>query len=558
MKTLMIKRLLVIVSMTTTFVLHGCEKLINKGMEEVDMGTIATTEVNVLDFESAAATDHEMIQLAIDYAYDNGIAGVFVPAGVYEIDAAGVNGDRGIGLRDGITLRLDPAAVLKAIPNNAGTYSIVRIQNVTSAKLTGGTILGERKEHGGTTGEWGMGIDIRDADSITVQDVLIKYCWGDGIYVGGNTPCRDILIENTTCDSNRRQGISLVHVDRVLVRNSVLSNTIGTQPQSGIDLEPNSSQTVKNVLITGTSFVKNRGKGLLAFAGAGAVTDIRIENCVADSNYNSGIDLNGGAPSIGEKRVRRVSISNVTITNTVQDGIYIRTSSHIDIDSTSVLESGLRAIWVLNSNDISLDSFTVRNTAKEAREGIVIVSDSEGIVANRGIIDVGYATPDVFTLTDSDSLTFSSLSVSGGASGLNGKNLTNISVSDVDFNAQAGDGVRLDSVYHSVFENSQFEGVAKTPVYLHNGVDNEFTGNSFIGNCHASNNTYSVLQLSGSSNGNTISNNSIQQGSHTNKAKYGIWLMSDTHTNTVSSNTIANDAYVVSAVFDEGSGNDID
>src|SRR5690606_1066718 len=113
------------------------------------------------------------------------------------------------------------------------------------------------------------------------------------------------------------------------------------------------------------------------------------------------------------------------------------------------------------------------------------------------------------------------------------------------------DGVRIDSVYYSVFENSHFEGIAKTPVYLHNAADNEFTGNSFIGNCHASNDTYSVLQLSGSSGGNTVSNNSIQQGSHTNKAKYGIWLMPATSSNTVSSNTIANDAYVVSSILDE-------
>src|SRR5690606_939743 len=182
--------------------LHGCDKRIVERAKETVTNSIAISEVNVLDFEAAADSDHEMIQLAIDYAYNNGIAGVFVPAGVYEIDAAGVNGDQGIGLKDGITLRLDSAAVLKAIPNDAGTYKIVRIHNISHAKVTGGTILGERNEHTGTSGEWGMGIDIRDADSVAIEGVLIKYCWGDGIYLGGSTPCRDILIENTTCDSN--------------------------------------------------------------------------------------------------------------------------------------------------------------------------------------------------------------------------------------------------------------------------------------------------------------------------------------------------------------------
>ena len=41
-----------------------------------------------------------------------------------------------------------------------------------------------------------------------------------------------------TADNNRRQGLSIVEADGVLVTDSIFSNTHGTRPSAGIDLEP--------------------------------------------------------------------------------------------------------------------------------------------------------------------------------------------------------------------------------------------------------------------------------------------------------------------------------
>ncbi|NJN00443.1 MAG: right-handed parallel beta-helix repeat-containing protein, partial [Aquincola sp.] len=61
--------------------------------------------------------------------------------------------------------------------------------------------------------------------------------WGDGFYVEG---AKDTKFCGVTADNNRRQGLSIVEANGVLVTDSVFKNTRGTRPSAGIDLEPSS------------------------------------------------------------------------------------------------------------------------------------------------------------------------------------------------------------------------------------------------------------------------------------------------------------------------------
>lgn len=552
----LIKHVMIVISVVTAYAFQGCEKRILEKVEDVIDSSAVTTEVNVLDFDTIASSDHDMIQLAIDYAFDNGIHTVFVPAGTYQIDAAGVNGSKGISLKDSIILKLHDDAVLKAIPNSAGTYSVIRAWGVVDAKITGGAIIGDRNEHTGTTGEWGMGIDIRDAENIEVKDVLIKYCWGDGIYVGGTIPSRDILIENVTCDSNRRQGISVVHAEGLVLKNSVMSNTIGVAPQSGIDLEPNSGQTVRNVTITGSSFNKNSGKGITLFAAHGEVADIRIENCLVDSNYQVGVQLSGGSDTLMGRKVRRISMSNVTISNTFEYGIYIPTAENINIDSTRIINSGRRAVWVVNSRNIAIDSIGISNVFNSG----FWITGSDSITVSRGYINIGPANVAAVgaVLETSRDLVFSNITMKEGIRGVLSTDVDGVQLNDIRFEDHISNGVRFNRTANGVVNNCYFEDISRTPYFIHASTGNHFTNNVLIGNCYEIDNTYPVLHLSGTSSANVIADNTISQGSYSNKANYGIWLMSTTYSNTVSpTNTIANDSYVVADIFDEGSSNSI-
>src|SRR5690606_12982036 len=122
--------------------------------------------------------------------------------------------------------------------------------------------------HTGSAGERGMGIWIHKGSKIQIDGVRVEKCWGDGIYLGtdqstsGNDSPTDVTITNVVCDDNRRQGISGVAGNSVVIFNSRFTNTDGTPPQAGIDIEPNQYQTVEGVTIDSCYFEGNTGSGV--------------------------------------------------------------------------------------------------------------------------------------------------------------------------------------------------------------------------------------------------------------------------------------------------------
>jgi polygalacturonase len=216
--------------------------------------------------------DTEAIQAAID-SIESGV--VCIPDGVYMIDA-----ETHVMLNSNITLQLSSGATLKAIPNSAENYAIIMAYEATNIGITGGSIVGERDEHTGDSGEWGMGIDIAGSTGVRIADVNVSECWGDGIYIGstdGQNYCEDVVIENFTVNHNRRNGISIISARNLTLRSGSVSNTQGTPPQSGIDLEPNdAAEFMMNVLIenvttadNGTAGFDFGGWGLDVWFGAG-------------------------------------------------------------------------------------------------------------------------------------------------------------------------------------------------------------------------------------------------------------------------------------------------
>jgi hypothetical protein len=111
----------------------------------------------------------------------------------------------------------------------------------------------------------GQGIRIDGgAEHITISGVTAKEMWGDGFYVDGAT---NVKFCSVTADDNRRQGLSIIEADVLVVTNSVFKNTQGTRPSAGIDLEPNKPvdkrvQEITNVRIQNSKFLDNAGGGI--------------------------------------------------------------------------------------------------------------------------------------------------------------------------------------------------------------------------------------------------------------------------------------------------------
>jgi polygalacturonase len=157
---------------------------------------------------------------------------VLVPDGVYMLDATE---PKRVLLKSRLTLKLSAGATLKVIPNAEKLYQLLTISNVSHVTVLGGTLEGDRNEHLGAGGEWGMGIWITNgAKQVTVSGTTSKNMWGDGFYVDSAS---DVALCGVTADHNRRQGLSIIDADGVFVTDSVFKNTRGTRPSAGIDLE---------------------------------------------------------------------------------------------------------------------------------------------------------------------------------------------------------------------------------------------------------------------------------------------------------------------------------
>lgn len=216
--------------------------------------------------------DTVSIQAAIDEVGGTG-GTVLVPGGTYMVEV--VNRQRRLTLKSDMTLKLADDAVLKAFPNDSRKYAVLSIADVSNVTVVGGTLEGDRAEHKGKDGETGMGIRIsHGAKHVTVSGVTSRKMWGDGFYVEG---AEDTKFCDVIADNNRRQGLSIIEADGVLVTDSVFKNTHGTRPSAGIDLEPDeASQKIVNVRIQNSKFIDNAGPGIQIAGKRGAVAKVEL------------------------------------------------------------------------------------------------------------------------------------------------------------------------------------------------------------------------------------------------------------------------------------------
>lgn len=210
---------------------------------------------------------------------------VTVAKGIYMIDAV-----VGIQIRSNTNLILANDSQLSAIPNGSDAYSILRITNAENVVIAGGILIGDRYNHHGKLGEWGMGMSIRGAKNVIIKELESRDNWGDGFYVSDES--KNIDFCSVIADGNRRQGMSIISGENITVVNSVFKNTKGVNPSAGIDIEPNRGDAVKNARIVNSKFLNNAGPGIECYVSRGnvqaTIRDIVIENNIMAKNGAGG------------------------------------------------------------------------------------------------------------------------------------------------------------------------------------------------------------------------------------------------------------------------------
>ncbi len=173
--------------------------------------------------------------------------------------------DSGLKIKSDKVLTFLKGSVLTLKPSAKKSYAILDLVNAKNVLIYNPVIIGDRSGHLGIEGEWGMGISIKASSDIKIYNPIISECWGDGIYIGQSDGrgCDNIQIRGAQLRKNRRDGISIISVDGLLLENTYAGYNDGTKPMTGINFEPNNPDCeLKNIRVINPVTERNGSRGI--------------------------------------------------------------------------------------------------------------------------------------------------------------------------------------------------------------------------------------------------------------------------------------------------------
>ena len=195
------------------------------------------------------------------------------------------------------TIVFEAGVVLRAksgaFPNTS--HRLLQFMNSSNIEIRGYGATFQMNKSEYTSGEHRHTLSLIASTDITIRGLTLKDSGGDGIYVSRlNTSqyCRNVLIEDVVASNHKRQGISVISVDGLTVRNSTFTGTIGKAPGAGVDFEPEATaDRLTNITFENCSFTNNFGPGIL-FAlqnqsSNSAPISATFRNCYVSNNFST-------------------------------------------------------------------------------------------------------------------------------------------------------------------------------------------------------------------------------------------------------------------------------
>ena len=166
-----------------------------------------------------------------------------------------------------IEIFIEPGTVIEA-NTGYGVHDVVfRIVGKSNVKISGygATVQMLKNEY---SGEFRHGISIRGSNNVEVEGIASNDSGGDGFYIGAATQpfSENVTLRDVSANNNRRQGLSIVSGKQIRIIKPHLTNTKGTSPSAGIDIEPNdNSNFLEDVFIDNPYTEGNRGNGITVY-----------------------------------------------------------------------------------------------------------------------------------------------------------------------------------------------------------------------------------------------------------------------------------------------------
>ncbi|MGK0446364.1 right-handed parallel beta-helix repeat-containing protein [Patiriisocius sp. Uisw_017] len=220
--------------------------------------------------------------------------------------------------------------LLKYKSNDKKSYYVVLVSDVENFSIYNLKVEGDRYRRidpSNMEGEWGMGLWIMGSKNINIYYPEIQKCWGDGIYIGssGSKKVNDsINIIEATINDNRRNGISIITGKNIFINKAFISNTKGTPPQAGIDIEPNNNdEIIENIKLKDIYTGNNLGSGIkvvtyFLYGDLKKNVLIDIENHIDENSYY-GFQAVGIAGKKKQNKIQGlITIENATWMNNTE------------------------------------------------------------------------------------------------------------------------------------------------------------------------------------------------------------------------------------------------
>ncbi len=173
------------------------------------------------------------------------------------------------------TIIFQPGVVLRALPGafnstQACLVQLVRCHNITIIGYGASFIMNKPEYVLLNDSEYRHTLSIQNGVDITVKGLTVRDSGGDGIIVGGadwwgepRTYSENIVLEDLRSINNYRQGMSIISVQGMRVRHCLFTQTNGTLPESGVDIEPFANyQRIVDLAFDKCNFTRNDHTGI--------------------------------------------------------------------------------------------------------------------------------------------------------------------------------------------------------------------------------------------------------------------------------------------------------
>ena len=314
----------------------------------------------MVDLRSFGAAGQGADDTAVFQAAFNGTAArgqtLSVPAGTFNV--------RPLYLPANSAVVFSAGVIVQALPGFGPYDHLINIDDVQNVSLTGtpGQTVFRMNKAEYTSGEYRHCLAILGASNVTVSGIQCNNSGGDGVYISGSVQpySSAVKILNSGFDNNRRQGLSLISGRDILVSSCTFTNTNGTLPSDGIDIEPNgATDLLQNVDIESSSVTGNDGDGLsMSIEQMNATStpvSIKVANLQSARNKKSGFFAQDGEDGKTPAVAGTILISNSSST---LNGLYGAVASFWDSNGASLTFQNL-TVSNVNSSRSTIDNAAI-------------------------------------------------------------------------------------------------------------------------------------------------------------------------------------------------------